>query len=237
MKRNEYVYKDSHNIFLSLMTFVTILYRKSKLKNKDFTIICNNCSGGLIYRLLDLEFTTPTTDLWISKNDFSNFCNNLKTYCDVELEEAKKEELSVEFKYPVGVLRSDNLPDVYLYFSHMKTFEEAKKKWDRRKKRINYDNIFVIYDTHMYCQDIDLKNFQNIKYDNKVIFVNKELSNKVDKHFVFSFYNEKYNGNTFFKQSLNFPFIFFNIEEFDYINWLNSGKIMKNKHFKYKEQV
>lgn len=65
------------------------LYRKRKLKNKDFTIISNNCCGGLIYRTLGIKYNSPTVNSWISRKDFFVFCNNLKEYFSYELEEYK----------------------------------------------------------------------------------------------------------------------------------------------------
>ena len=36
---------------------------RTKNKNKDFTLVCQNCLGGLIYSVLDLPFTSPTISL------------------------------------------------------------------------------------------------------------------------------------------------------------------------------
>ena len=35
--------------------------------------------------------------------------------------------------------------DVLVCFQHYDTFEEAKKKWDERKKRVDYDHIGYIF--------------------------------------------------------------------------------------------
>ena len=41
--------------------------------------------------------------------------------------------------YPVG-----HLDDVEIRFVHYKSFEEAKKKWEERSKRINWNKIIVM---------------------------------------------------------------------------------------------
>lgn len=189
----------------------------------------------VLYRILGIKYNSPTVNSLISRKDFFVFCNNLKEYFSYELEEYKDHQ----FNYPAGILKSiSNLPDVCVYFSHENSFKEAKEKWDRRKTKVNYDNIFVMYDTHMYCEEMDCYEFENFKYKNKVIFIYDKYKKLVKNNFLFNFYNkEKYNPNIFFNQSHNFLFNFFNIEEFDYITWLNTGKIKKNPLFKYKDNT
>ena len=41
-----------------------------KLKNKDFTIISNNCSAGFIYNNLKHEFLTPIINLMFEDEDY-----------------------------------------------------------------------------------------------------------------------------------------------------------------------
>lgn len=110
-----------------------------RLRNKDFSIICSNCIGGLIYHRLGKEFLSPTVNLWIRQYDF------IKLICD--LDEYMKKELvfvSSEYDHPVAVLG-----DVTIYFNHSKSEEEAKADWERRKTRIRYDNLFIV----MYDRD------------------------------------------------------------------------------------
>ena len=38
---------------------------RTKNKNKDFTLICQNCLGGVIYSFLDLPFMSPTINVFI----------------------------------------------------------------------------------------------------------------------------------------------------------------------------
>ncbi len=42
--------------------------------------------------------------------------------------------------YPIA-----NLGDVKLHFNHYESFEAAKEMWERRKKRINWENLFVMF--------------------------------------------------------------------------------------------
>lgn len=114
------------------------------------TIISNNCTGGAVMHELGMEFKTPTILLQILPEDFPRFCKNLKTYLAYEMEECTDftpYEVSKLIKMfgmvpqmPIGLIG-----DVLVCFQHYDTFEEAKKKWDERKERVDYDHIGYIF--------------------------------------------------------------------------------------------
>ena len=54
--------------------------RNKKLKNKNFTIISNNCWGGMIYESYNLRKDSPTIGLFIMPKDYIKFIKNLKKY-------------------------------------------------------------------------------------------------------------------------------------------------------------
>lgn len=110
--------------------------KRKKLKNSDFTIISSNCVGGVIYHDLGLQFKSPTINLWFKPKDYLKFLSDLDKYLEMEL----SEETDKDVDYPVGLLG-----DIHLYFLHYRTFAEAKNKWNSRKKRINKENIYVIF--------------------------------------------------------------------------------------------
>ena len=62
------------------------------------------------------------------------------------------------------------------FFIHYKTFEEAKTKWDERKQRINYDNLFIIGTDKDNFTYETLKAFENLPYENKIIFTHIDYS-------------------------------------------------------------
>lgn len=124
--------------------------RQRKLKNKDFTIICSNCIGGIIYNRLGMKFLSPTINMWMHQKDCIRLMKNLREYMDCDLE-----FIDSKYDYPVARLR-----DVVLYFNHSKSEEEARNDWNRRKIRINYDNLYlIVYDR----EDIDLDDLNSLK--------------------------------------------------------------------------
>lgn len=54
--------------------------RKKELKYKDFTIISNNCWGGMIYESYNLPKCTPTVGLFFMAEDYIEFLSDLRGY-------------------------------------------------------------------------------------------------------------------------------------------------------------
>ena len=114
------------------------LYKKikrSRLKNITPTIISSNCNGEYWYYDMKLKFLSPTINLSFDMNDYVKMLENLSWYM-------KQPVLPYEdkrFDFPTG-----RIGDIEIRFNHYKTFTEAVYKWEERKKRINWDNLFVL---------------------------------------------------------------------------------------------
>ena len=108
---------------------------KKNINIKEFSLITQNCIGGVLYNDLGMQFLSPTINLSFDGPDFIKFVQNLKYYISLELVEFSTNEVT----YPVG-----HLDDIEIRFNHYTTFCEAKQKWDERKNRINYNKIYVI---------------------------------------------------------------------------------------------
>lgn len=117
------IYRKIHRYFL-----------RKRLKNKDFTLLAPTCIAGVIYHELGLPFLSPTINLWMYDKDFLKFVHNLKDYLNYEL----------EFVDGIDQTPTAYLNDILIHFNHYHSNEEAKQKWDERKKRINYDNLYII---------------------------------------------------------------------------------------------
>lgn len=124
-------------------------YRLSqmRLKNRDFSIICNNCIGSGIYHKLGMQYTSPTIGLFFFSGDYIRFLENFLFYIKQPLtfiessRHPKANELRITEPYPIGLLGND----VELHFLHYKNKDEAASKWARRVKRLKYENLFFIY--------------------------------------------------------------------------------------------
>lgn len=66
--------------YRALLRFFTNYHMRNALKNRDFSIICSNCVGGVIYHELNLPFLSPTINLFIKPSDYIKFVSNLNFY-------------------------------------------------------------------------------------------------------------------------------------------------------------
>lgn len=57
-------------INLAMRTFVNRANR-NRLINQDFSLLCNNCNGGVICHDLGLQFRSPTVNLFFYSDHFS----------------------------------------------------------------------------------------------------------------------------------------------------------------------
>ena len=189
------------------------LYRarqSMRLKNPEFSIITPNCIGMFIYRDLWLPYFSPTINLTIEMNDFVRLAENLKWYMEKEIVELKE-----DYGYPAGMLG-----DIRINFVHYESFEEAIRKWNERKKRIKWDNLFVIGTQKQGCTYGTLQRFDRLPYRNKVIFTHLEYPEIKSSYYIKGFEGESEIGNLleFKNQFLKRRYL----NDFDYVSFLNS---------------
>lgn len=52
---------------------------------KPFTIISNNCWGGLVYQYYGFGYDTPTVGMYFFAEDYVKFVSNLKHYLEIDI--------------------------------------------------------------------------------------------------------------------------------------------------------
>lgn len=210
--------------------------RRRKLKNHNFSIISNTCVGGVISNSFDERFNSPTVNLIIFPDEFIIFCENLKEYSTCPLEEPlEHEKPEGSFSYPLGIIRGEQngLPDIIVRFVHYSSFDEAKKKWEERFKRVNYDNIFILMEVGIYATERIMDKFESLSYTNKVFISMFSKSERWPHNYTFSFYDKDVyvEGNIY--NSFNRGLAQYRwLDEFDYTTWLNTGKIKSDEKIK-----
>ena len=149
---------------------------KKKIKNEEFTIISNNCFGGIIYKNFNIKYRTPTCGTFFMAEDYIKFIYNLKEYLDAEVEEISIEnskycEYLKKIKYdkPIGKIK-----DIEVFFMHYDTFDEAFEKWNRRKKRVVWNNIIYKFNDQNLCGYKHLKLFNDFQANKKILFTAKK---------------------------------------------------------------
>ena len=138
---------------------------RKKLTNHDFSIISSNCNGGVLTSDLGVRFNSPTVNLSMSPGDFLKLVSDLPFYMNGELKEVK----DTGRDYPVGMLNEE----IRIDFIHEKSFRDAKEKWERRKQRIHYGNLFLMMTDRDGCTDEMMQQFDALPYAHKLIFTAK----------------------------------------------------------------
>ena len=158
-------------------------YKKNKirkLRNKDFTLVASNCNGGVILHDLNLKFNTPFINLSLPPKDFIKLTEKFEYYMSLDV----KEMIDDTVNYPVG-----QLGDLRIDFMHYESFEEAKNKWNERKKRIDYNNLFFMLTERENCSFDDLVYFDKLPVKRKVVFTHKKYPKIKSSFYIHGFKN------------------------------------------------
>lgn len=189
--------------------FVNRKLRK-RLSNTDFTLISSDCTGGLLCHELKLRFNSPTVNMFFSAADYIKFINNMDYYLNVPMVEVA----DTEYAYPCAML-----DDIFLHLVHYNSVAEAQAIWNRRKERINYNNIFFVMNDRNGCTKKERDAFLSLPY-NKVFFSHKKINNS-DACYVSGY--EKDNEVGIMTSYKSFFSIKRRLDIFDFVKWFNDS--------------
>ena len=135
-----------------------------KLRENTPTIFAPNCWGGITYHSLGLQFCSPLINMHIDHDEYLRFLSDPQYYLDQELQLRQMYiDDTIERPFPVA-----GLDDISLWMNHYDDFEEAAAIWERRKARIKWDNLFVMF----FDEDPKrVERFLELPYEHKVCFV------------------------------------------------------------------
>ncbi len=159
---------DKNKIF-SLEIFSLPLFdfeRYVQVMEKRITIISNHCWGGYTYHSLKQEFLSPFINMFVTQEDYIFLLEHFDEYIEEDIIYLKDAyEANLKRNFPIGVLGESGIK---LWFNHYKTFEEARQKWQQRKKRINRDALFIEMQTD---NEKILERFEALPFKHKIAFV------------------------------------------------------------------
>ena len=197
-------------------------YRNRKrLKNRSFSLVTNNCIGGIISHDMHLRFLSPTVNLSFANDGFLLFCRHLVYYLSIPVEEVVSDK-----GYPVGVLKGE-YGDIFLYFMHYDSFLEAKQKWEERALRVDIENLFIIMEAQK-CEESILHQFDELDFPNKVILTD---GHHPEIHSSFPVEDGFYDKDYFNGKILSYPKLGLRryLDRFDYVSFFNKGVIGRRR--------
>ena len=152
------------------------ILRHLAIRNKQVTIISNNCWGGFMYQSCRIKYNTPFIGLYMYAPEYIALLRNLKYNLSQPLRFIKHEQSKykniVPAQYILGVLGDTGIEIVFMHY-HLE--EEALDKWNRRMRRINWNNMIVKFsDTDFGCSDDLIEEFDKMPFEHKVCFTAKK---------------------------------------------------------------
>lgn len=153
-------------------------YKRKKLGCLDFTIISNNCWGGVCYEHFGLQKLSPTIGMYFYPDDYLKLISNLQYYFSLEMKVVSSDK-SKQFE----ILLQDNAQNFYVgqigdieaILVHYKDPLIAVEKWNRRKKRVNMDNLVFKFCQQNGCTKEHLRIFDKLDLPGKkIMFVNQK---------------------------------------------------------------
>lgn len=158
---------------------LTAKRRQKQIKNTSFTIISNNCWGGLVYESYDLEKQSPTVGMYFLAEEYIKFVSDLPYYlqeCEITFvkpEEARHKDFYKRDKhfgeYPIA-----RIGDIEIAMLHYHSEKEAKEKWERRVRRVCWNKLIVKMNDQNGCTEAHAKAFGELPYTQKIFFTVKE---------------------------------------------------------------
>lgn len=187
-------------------------YNQLRLRNRDFSLVANNCNGGLILHELGLRFNSPFVNVWMYPEEYIKLLGNLEYYmgCELCLERVE------------GDLAFCRLDDVTVILAHFTDLQEAMNKWRERVKRINYENLFFLFSDRDGCTMEHLMAFDALPYKNKVVFTHRPYPQIKSAVYIKGFENDGYVGELYKYKYKRLGWKYF--DDFDYVSWFNRGR-------------
>ena len=190
--------------------------QRRRLKNKDFSLLSNNCLGAIYLHDIKQPFRSPMVNAGMVPKEYLKFLSNLDYYLSLEIMMAPEES---NFKQQYGYVG-----DVHVWFEHFKYADEPREKWNIRRKRVNKDNLFVMMTEKDDCTYEDLVAFDKLPYKNKVVFTAREYPEIKSAFYLKGCVDIETGQLGYAYEYPHWYSLRRYMEQFDLIKWFNSGK-------------
>ena len=145
------------------MRDIRLKEKRKQLINTNFSIISNNCIGGMVTHDFLQPQLSPTVNLFILPDDYLRLLKDLNNNLQSDVVKVESGR-----SFPAGMVNGCKIN-----FMHYKTFEEGKQAWIKRAQRIDYNNLLVVLVERDGCTYDNLKEFDSLPFVNKIAIVHK----------------------------------------------------------------
>lgn len=128
-------------------------------------MISCNCIGGALSNDLGQQFRSPTVNLIIP--GYLKFAGNLKYYLNTPMVRGKVTPQG----WPIGMVG-----DIQILGVHYQSYEDLSQAWERRRKRVNFDNVFLIATDEYIKTPQDIETFSKLPYPKVLFKSNNEIN-------------------------------------------------------------
>ena len=125
--------------------------------------------------------------------------------------------------YPVGMLNGE----IRIDFIHYRSFQEAREKWEIRKKRIRYENLFLMMTDRDGCTEDQMRRFDTLPYPAKIIFTCKDHPDVKSAVWCSEYAEEREVPILTAYRNLRGERLY--DRYFDFVHWLNKGSPKRRK--------
>lgn len=146
-------------------------FRKKLLKGRFPSIICNDCTGGMIYELFDENISTPFINTGFRTKDFFKLLGNLESYLKMDLNNVRTTwDVIAKIKCVEATLG-----DIKIVYGHDMDPQTVIRKWNALKSKIDFDNILIILTDRYGLHSFDeLETFRKLPYKSLVLYEKKQ---------------------------------------------------------------
>lgn len=191
------------------------LKRRARLRCRP-SVISRNCVGGVLCHDLRLRFLSPTINISMPEEDFILFCRHLSAFLAVKMEEVAEHDKN----YPVGRLNTE-FGTVTLWLVHYATFQDGAQAWERRKKRVDMDNLRIIFHLAPNPSESLLEQFEQLPFAHKLLLSSGMDQAKYPHCYNLSCYEGGFRGDI--TQYISDTGITRYQDEYDWIPFLNGN--------------
>lgn len=113
-----------------------------RLRNREITLLTQNCIGGVLYAEYKIPFQSPTINMFIEGENFVKLVERFRYYMEIPAQplcECYVDPIDSSVRYP-----KIKIDDIEICCLHYKNCEEAVDAWNRRRVRVNLEKVFVI---------------------------------------------------------------------------------------------